>query len=74
VVLLNEHGAAHELDAVVVRKRPGEPNTLLAIGAAKRVGGGELVRLEHLRDLVATEAGPHPIRLLLFSVPVSHVN
>jgi hypothetical protein len=65
------HRQSHELDVVVVRKWPGESDTVLAIGEAKStqapVGDGELDRLEHLRSLIPTDRVDRPPRLLLFS-------
>jgi AAA+ ATPase superfamily predicted ATPase len=65
------HRRGHELDVVVSRKRPGRPDTVLAIGEAKAtatpLGESELDRLEHLRDLVPDDRVDVPPRLLLFS-------
>ena len=65
------HRQSHELDVVVIRKRPGESDVVLAIGEAKStqaaVGEAELNRLEHLRELVPPDRLDGPPRLLLFS-------
>lgn len=65
------HRVSHELDVVVVRRRPGLPDVVLAIGEAKStatpVGDAELGRLEHLRELIPGDRFERPPRLLLFS-------
>jgi AAA+ ATPase superfamily predicted ATPase len=64
------HQAPHELDVVVRRRIPGEPDRVLAIGEAKSTtrpaGDGQLARLDHIRELLPT-AQPGPVKLLLFS-------
>lgn len=66
-----QHRAPHELDVVVHRRLPGEPDHILAIGEAKStarpVGDGDLARLEHLRELLPGERVATPPGLLLFS-------
>lgn len=65
------HQRTHELDAVVIARRPNESDTVLAIGEAKAtsavVDTGELHRLEHIRELLPAEKVDGPPRLLLFS-------
>lgn len=66
-----EHKTGHEIDVVAQEDLPHEPTRLLAIGEAKAtekpVGDGELVRLEHLRELLPTDKVTGRVRLLLFS-------
>jgi hypothetical protein len=71
VLPCREHRQGHELDVVVWQTRIGQPDTIIAIGEAKAtaapVGGAEVRRLEHLRDLLPADAVPEPPRLLLFA-------
>jgi AAA+ ATPase superfamily predicted ATPase len=66
-----QHRAPHELDVVVRRRVPGEPDRILAIGEAKSttkpVGDGDLARLDHLRELLPAGRIAPPPRLMLFS-------
>ncbi len=71
VLPCQRHRSAHELDVVVTHKRPNENNLIVAIGEAKSntepVDGAELVRLEHLRELLPPERVAAEPTLLLFS-------
>jgi hypothetical protein len=66
-----QHRHGHELDVVVRRSRPGEPDAVLAIGEVKAtaapVGQAQLDRLAHLRELLPTASYQTLPRLLLFS-------
>ncbi|MBW8803230.1 MAG: hypothetical protein JF587_05145 [Catenulisporales bacterium] len=66
-----EHKTGHEIDVVVQEDLPHEPTRLLAIGEAKAtgkpVGDGELVRLEHLRDLLPSDKAADRVKVVLFS-------
>jgi hypothetical protein len=70
-VACREHRCAHELDVVVLRKRPFEPDVVLAIGEVKStvrpVDEPELDRLVHLGELLPPDRVAVPPRLLLFS-------
>jgi hypothetical protein len=70
-VACREHRCAHELDAVVLWRRPFEPDVVLAIGEVKSttrpVDEPELARLAHLAALLPADRVAEPPRLLLFS-------
>ncbi|HEY8472551.1 MAG TPA: ATP-binding protein [Natronosporangium sp.] len=65
------HRRSHELDVVVVERRPYESDVVRAIGEVKsttgKVDGDQLARLEHLRELLPADRLAGPPRLLLFS-------
>jgi hypothetical protein len=62
-----EHHRSHEVDVVVIDRRPNEQNRVVAIGEAKwrsaRASVAQVARLEHLRNLL----GVPDAKLLLFS-------
>ena len=66
-----EHRTSHELDVVAMQTEPFQAERILAIGEAKAtekpVGDGELVKLDHIRELLPADHGGRDARLLLFS-------
>lgn len=70
-VACEEHRRGHEIDVVVVATSPGTPRRVLAIGEVKStrqlVDTTAVLRLDHLRDLVAAPGAGQRPRLLLIS-------
>ncbi|MGH3833483.1 MAG: AAA family ATPase [Pseudonocardiaceae bacterium] len=69
-IACREHRQGHEIDVVVVETSAGARRRVVAIGEVKSTGRpvdvAEVIRLDHLRDLVADSLVPTP-RLLVFS-------
>jgi AAA+ ATPase superfamily predicted ATPase len=70
-VACREHRQGHEIDVVVVEASAGARRRVVAIGEVKSTGRpvdvAEIIRLDHLRDLLPDSWVPAPPRLLVFS-------
>ncbi|HKR49663.1 MAG TPA: hypothetical protein VJT72_08815 [Pseudonocardiaceae bacterium] len=70
-IACREHHQGHEIDVVVVEASAGARRRVLAIGevksTARPVDVAEIIRLDHLRDLLPNSWALAPPRLLVFS-------